>query len=213
MKQVTPRTPSYRWRNRGSVGEAAPRRHSWVAGVGSRLLGSTPSPTAVHFLCPEPQCPLTPYLSGLNRLDRTSEQVYPRSYGGLGADNRAARGGKPRTTRRQEWSPKPHGPWCPVSLGLALLQTPVLCSGHCPSEGPRSPPSLQPVGDGYGDSWPKVEFFEGQGCHLEKWQRGLSTWLALLAQHPLAGWPAEAGVGPSARPAHLDTLRARRLSP
>lgn len=37
---------------------------------------------------------------------------------------------------------------------------------------------------------------EGQGCHLEKWQRGLSTWLALLAQHPLAGWPAEAGVGP-----------------
>lgn len=207
MKQVTPRTPSYRWRNRGSVGEVAPRRHSWVVGVGSRLLGSTPSPTAVHFLCPEPQCPLTPYLGRLNRLDQTSEQVYPRSYGGMGADNRAARGRKPRTTRRQEWSPRLHSPWCPVPLGLALLQTPVLCSGHCPSEGPRSPPSLQPVGDGYGDSWPKAATWRsGREASPHGWHCWPSThWQGGLQKQE---W------GPSAHPAHLDTLRgARHLSP
>lgn len=31
------------------------------------------------------------------------------------------------------------------------------------------------MGDGRSHSWPKAKFFEGQGCHVEKWQSGLST--------------------------------------
>lgn len=36
-----------------------------MVGVVSRLLGSTPSPTAIALLGPGPQCPLTPWILGL----------------------------------------------------------------------------------------------------------------------------------------------------
>lgn len=176
------------------MGEAAPRRHSWGrGGGGSRLLGSTLGPTAVRFLRPEPQC-----LPGwTQQADWTSERVYPQSHGREWGTQEGCRGRETTDNQETGMEPQPHGPWRPVPLGPSLLQAPVLCSGHCPSQGPESPPSLQPGGDGHSHSWPVAGFSEGQGCDMESQQRGRCTRLAgTLAQRPRAGRPGGAGVRP-----------------
>lgn len=176
------------------MGEAAPRRHSWGrGGGGSRLLGSTLGPTAVRFLRPEPQC--LPGWTQQAGLDFRAG-VPTKSRRGMG-HTRGCRGRETTDNQETGMEPQPHGPWRPVPLGPSLLQAPVLCSGHCPSQGPESPPSLQPAGDGHSHSWPVAGFSEGQGCDTESRQTGRCTRLAgTLAQRPRAGRPGGAGVRP-----------------
>lgn len=140
---------------------------------------------------------LSAYLGGLNRPDWTSERVYPQSHGGEWGTQEGCRGRETTDNQEAGMEPQAHGPWRPVPLGPSLLQAPVPCSGHCPSQGPESPPSLQPAGDGHSHSWPVAGFSEGQGCDMESRQRGRCTRLAgTLAQRPRAGRPGGAGVRP-----------------
>lgn len=152
------------------------------------------------------------WVDSTGRLDFRAG-VPTKSRRGMG-HTRGCRGRETTDNQETGMEPQPHGPWRPVPLGPSLLQAPVLCSGHCPSQGPESPPSLQPAGDGHSHSWPVAGFSEGQGCDMESRQTGCCTRLAgTLAQRPRAGRPAGAGVRPLRPPCSPGRSRGGRGAP